>query len=100
MQFSPTSNFTSQYIGVAATGYYFDEVLGAVSGGPVTLNGYSDLSVDTVMNVNILTTLAYQRIRTLVVQSGKTFSAARTQAEQEVLTALKIPAAATVRSAR
>ena len=91
-EFSPTSNFTSQYIGVAATGYYFDEVLGAVSGGPVTLNGYSDLSVDTVMNVNILTTLAYQRIRTLVVQSGKTFSAARTQAEQEVLTALKIPA--------
>jgi len=91
-EFSPTSSFTSQYIGVAATGYYFDEVLGTVSGGPVTLNGYSDLTVDTVMNVNILTTLAYQRIRTLVVQSGKTFSAARTQAEQEVLAALKIPA--------
>ena len=86
-EFSPTSNFTSQYIGVSATGYYFDEVLGAVSSGPVTLNGYSDLSVDTVMNVNILTTLAYQRIRTLAVQPGKTFSAARTQAEQEVLSA-------------
>ena len=88
--FSPTSEFTSRYVGVSATGYYFDEVLGAVSGGPVTLNGYNDLSVDTVMNVNILTTLAYQRIRTLVV-SGKAFSAARTQAEGEVLTALKIP---------
>ena len=89
--FSPTSNFTSQYIGVSATGYYFDEVLGGVSTGPVTINGYSDLSTDTVMNVNILTTLAYQRLRTLVVQSGKTFSAARTQAEQEVLAALNIP---------
>jgi len=89
--FSPTSSFTSQYIGVTATGYYFDEVLGTVSAGPVTISGYSDLSIDTVMNVNILTTLAFQRIQRLVVTSGKTFAAARSQAEQEVLTALNIP---------
>jgi uncharacterized protein YjdB len=92
--FSPTSNFTSRFIGSTATGYYFDEVLGTVSSGPVTLNGYNDLSVETVLNVNILTTLAYQRIRTLMVQSGKSFSDARTQAEGEVLTALKIPGGA------
>jgi N-acetylneuraminic acid mutarotase len=90
--FTPTSTFTSQYIGVSATGYYFDEVVGAVSAGPITLNGYSDLSADPVMNVNLLTTLAYQRIRTLVVQSGRSFASARAQAEIEVLTALKIPA--------
>ena len=29
--FSPTSAFTSQYIGVNATGYYFDELANAVS---------------------------------------------------------------------
>lgn len=91
-EFSPTSDFTSQYVGVSATGYYFDEVLGTVSAGPLTLNSYSDLSADTVMNVNILTTLAYQRIQNLVAQGGKSFADARTQAEQEVLTALKIPA--------
>jgi hypothetical protein len=91
--FSPTSAFTSQYIGVDATGYYFDEVANTVSTGPITLNSYSDLSVDSVLNVNLLTTLAYQRIRTLVTQSGLSFAAARTQAEGEVLKAMHIPPA-------
>jgi hypothetical protein len=90
--FSPTSTFGSQYIGVSATGYYFDEVQNAVSGGPITLNGYSDLTASSVLNVNLLTTLAYQRIQHLVASSGMTFAAARTQAENEVLTAFNIPA--------
>jgi hypothetical protein len=91
--FSPTSNFGSQYIGVNATGYYFDEVQNAVSSGPITLNGYSDLATESVLNINLLTTLAYQRIQHLVVDSHLTFTAARTQAEREVLTALNIPPA-------
>ncbi|MBM0107378.1 Ig-like domain-containing protein [Steroidobacter sp. S1-65] len=90
--FEPTSTFNSQYIGVNATGYYFDEVLGAVSSGTVTLNSYNDLSTNGQLNVNILTTLAYQRIRHLVVNSNLSFAAARTQAENEVLAALNIPA--------
>jgi N-acetylneuraminic acid mutarotase len=91
--FSPTSTFTSQYIGVNATGYYFDEIANAVSGGTITLNGYSDLSADSVLNVNLLTSLAYQRIQTLVTKSNLSFSAARTQAESEVLAAFHIPTA-------
>jgi hypothetical protein len=55
--FSPTSTFSSQYIGVNATGYYFDELANVVSTGTVTLNAYSDLAIDSVMNVNLLTTL-------------------------------------------
>jgi N-acetylneuraminic acid mutarotase/uncharacterized protein YjdB len=90
--FAPTSSFSSQYIGLNATGYYFDEVADAVSSGTVTLNGYSDLTVDTVLNVNVLTTLEYQRIQNLVTKSSMTFAAARTQAESEVLAALHIPA--------
>ena len=90
--FSPTSKFGSQYIGLDATGYYFDEVANTVSSGTVTLNGYSDLVVDSVLNVNLLTTLAYQRIQNLVTKSNLTFAAARTQAESEVLKALNIPA--------
>ena len=90
--FSPTSAFSSQYIGISATGYYFDEVANAVSTGPVTLNGYSDLTAASVLNVNLLTTLAYQRIQHLVTSSNMTFAAATTQAEKEVLAALNIPA--------
>jgi N-acetylneuraminic acid mutarotase len=89
--FSPTSTFGSQYIGLNATGYYFDEVQNDVSSGTATLESYSDLSVERVVNVNILTTLAYQRIRNLVVTSKMSFSASRTQAEGEVLAALNIP---------
>jgi Bacterial Ig-like domain (group 2)/Galactose oxidase, central domain/Kelch motif len=90
--FSPTNTFASQYIGVNATGYYFDEVQNAVSSGPITLYGYSNLATDTVLNVNLLTTLEYQRIQTLVTKSNMTFADARTQAEREVLAALNIPA--------
>lgn len=83
--FNPNSTFSSQYIGVNASGYYFDEVTNAVSGGPITLTGYSDLSAASVLNVNLLTTLAYQRIQHLVAQSNLTFAAAQSQAQSEVL---------------
>ena len=89
--FLPTSKFGSQYIGADATGYYFDEIANAVSTGPITLNGYSDLSATAVLNVNLLTTLAYQRIQHLVTMSNMSFSAAQTQADNEVLAALNIP---------
>jgi N-acetylneuraminic acid mutarotase len=89
--FSPSSTFSGQYIGLSATGYYFDEVANAVSSGTVTLNGYSDLTAASVLNVNLLTTLAYQRIQHLVTTSNMTFAAASTQAEKEVLAALNIP---------
>jgi Bacterial Ig-like domain (group 2)/Putative Ig domain/Galactose oxidase, central domain/Kelch motif len=91
--FTPTSTFTSPFIGLNANGFYFDEVQGATSSAAITLNGYSDLAVDSVLNVNILTTLEYQRIQTLMAKSGLTFTAARTQAEGEVLAALNIPPA-------
>ena len=92
--FTPNNTFTSQYIGLSATGYYFDEVANAVSGGTITLNGYSDLSAASVLNVNLLTTLAYQRIQNLMTKSGTTFMAAQTQAESEVLAAFAIHNAA------
>lgn len=88
--FSPTSSFGSQYIGLNASGYYFDEVQNEVSAGTITLNGYSNLAVDSVLNVNLLTTLAYQRIQNLIKNSKMTFAAARAQAETEVLVALNI----------
>ena len=88
--FSPSSAFTSPYVSVNAVGYYFDEVSGAVSSGPITLNGVSDLSAASSFNVNLLTTLAYQRVQNLVTKSGLTLAAASAQAEREVLAALSI----------
>ncbi len=88
--FNPNSTFSSQYIGVNATGYYFDEVADGVSDGTITLNGYSDLSAVSVLNVNLLTTLTYQRIQNLITQKNMTFAAAQAQAESEVLAAFDI----------
>jgi N-acetylneuraminic acid mutarotase len=89
--FSPNSSFSSPYIGLMASGYYFDEVANGVSGGPITLNGVADLSAQSVLDVNLLTTLAYQRIQGLVAQSHLTVAAASAQAESEVLAAFHIP---------
>lgn len=89
--FNPNSAFTSQYIGVNATGYYFDETRGRTSTAPITLSGYTDLSATSVMNVNLLTTLAYKRIEHLVANSGMSFAAAQEQAENTVLAALGVP---------
>ena len=88
--FNPTSMFTSQFIGLSATGYYYDEVANGISVGTITLNGVSDLSSTSTLNVNILTTLAYQRIINLVTKSGMTITAAQAQSENEVLAALDI----------
>jgi N-acetylneuraminic acid mutarotase len=87
--FVPNSAFTSRYIGVSVNGYYFDEVANAISSGPITLNAYADLDAHSVLNINLLTSLAYQRIANLV-SSGATFAAAETRAQQEVLAALGI----------
>lgn len=89
--FSPTSTFASRYVGLLANGYYFDEVAGTVSTGTVALNAYADLQASSVLNVNLLTTLAYQRIQRLMVGSGMSYAAASLQAETEVLRALKMP---------
>ena len=79
----------SSNVDLTATGNYFDEVSGKVSTTSIlTLNSFASSS-DTALNVNILTTLAYQRIKTLIT-AGKPFAAARQQAEQEVLAAFYI----------
>ncbi len=78
----------SKYMDLNATGNYFDELLNVTSTGPVTLSSYA-INSDASLNINILTTLAYQRIKTLINKAGSltqgNFLAARLQAEKEVL---------------
>jgi hypothetical protein len=87
--FTPNSTFGSRYVAMSATGNYFDEVANTNSAGTVTLTGYADLSTDTALNVNLLTTLEAPRIQALV-KSGMAFAAARSQAETEVLAVFDI----------
>ena len=87
--FTPSSTFGSRYVAVSATGNYFDEVANTSSAGTITLTGYADLSTDTALNVNLLTTLEAPRIQVLV-KSGMAFAAARSQAETEVLAVFEI----------
>lgn len=91
--FQPANTvFKQRLLEATATGYYLDELTGQVSGDTVTLRGMSDLSVDRAINVNLLTDLSNARIRTLITQpSGPmVFSAARVQAQREVLAAFSI----------
>ena len=83
--FVPDARFASPLLSVTANGSYTDEVTGAASDGPVTLQSYANLNTETVLNANVLTTLAYTRINTLVNTNGMSFADARAQAEREVL---------------
>ncbi len=81
----------SKYVEIIATGYYFDEVVGAISVGTLTMRSIADLEDGAQANVNLLTTLTYNRIKNLVTNEGKATSEAQEQAEKELYTALGIP---------
>ncbi len=89
--FRITSRITSPYIEIIAQGYYYDEVRGELSASMLTLRALSEVSVGLKMNVNVLTTLEKERIRHLMLNKGKSFAEARTQAEEEILDAFRIP---------
>ena len=88
--FMPTDSYASAFLALTASGAYTDEVTGAASDGPATLSSYANLKTDTVLNVNVLTTLAFTRTNTLLNTKGMSFADARAQAEREVLTAFGI----------
>ena len=84
------STLSNKYVEIIATGYYFDEVVGDLSQGTLTLRSITDLSDGGNTNVNLLTTLVYNRTQNLVKNSGKSIADATAQAEQELFLALGI----------
>lgn len=84
-------DINSKYAEIIATGYYFDEVEGKISDGPLTLRSIADLKDGTQTNVNLLTSLTYNRIKNLVTKEGKEIAEAQSQAEKELYAALGIP---------
>jgi hypothetical protein len=72
------------------TGYYLNEVTGKESSEKISLKALTDLSVRKTVNVNLLTHLEYERVKHLVTVEKMDFSAAKAQAEKEVLTSFDI----------
>ena len=79
------SNVNADFIDVKANGYYYNENKGETSQSTINLQAVAETKNN--VNVNLLTTLAYNRIKHLV-SKGLTFSEAQNRAQIEVLTAL------------
>ena len=89
-KFSVSSvSLASQYASLEATGYFRNEVTGEKSRGTITLNALTDLSDRKNVNINLLTHLEYERVLHLI-ESGINFTAAKKQAEAEILNAFGI----------
>ena len=88
--FTLQSEITSEFVEIIATGYYFNEISGRISDGPLTLRAISNLKSDKISNVNILTTLARNRILYLIKNQNKSFGEAKKQSEREILDFFKI----------
>ena len=84
------SNLSSKYAEILATGYYFDEVEGKLSQGMLIMRSITDLEDGGATNVNLLTTLIYNRTQNLVKNSDKSIYDATAQAERELFVALGI----------
>ncbi|WP_157974476.1 hypothetical protein [Lewinella sp. IMCC34183] len=81
----------SPYVLLRADGFYFNEVTDEISGAQLTLHAVSDLADRSSLNVNLLTTLERPRVEYLV-QNGKEFAAAKTQAQREILSLFEMGA--------
>ena len=84
--FSITIEEGDPFMEVRAQGYYFDELTGDTSDGPMTLEAVVDASYSTA-NVNLLTHLVRPRIKNLMAE-GYAYADAKTQAEGELVTTL------------
>jgi hypothetical protein len=83
--FNIKRTFSSRYILLEATGFYYNEVAGSVSSTQITNYVFVDLEANnTKISINILTTLARKRIQYLM-KNGKNFNEARSQSETEIL---------------
>ena len=85
-------SLTSQYVQLEANGFYFNEITGKNSQSPITLFALSDITDKTTVNVNVLSHLEKSRIEYLLTNGETSFSAAKKQAEKEVLNIFSITA--------
>ena len=83
--FESNSKIPEGFIDIATTGFYFNEIEGKLSNSFITLKGISYLNEEKKLNINILTTLSFDRIKYLITNNGFSFNEARKKAQKEVL---------------
>jgi len=79
----------STKIEITADGYYYNEVLGSLSQSRLTLKSLSDISIKESINVNILTHIIIDRIKTLI-ETGDNYETAKMQTQNELLEVFQI----------
>ena len=82
--FDSPVQLSSQFVELETSGYFYNEVKGKLSASQITLNAISDVSNRSTVNVNLITHLEFERVKRLI-RDGKSFSTAKSQAEQELL---------------
>lgn len=76
--------FVSNYVGIRADGFYFNEITNEKSGAQLTLYALSDVSDSSSINVNVLTHLEKARV-VYLISKGAEFKEAKKQALNEIL---------------
>jgi len=75
----------SDVVEITAKGKYFREDTGNLSSSEVELKAVAPVTDDGIINVNVLTTFTYERIKYLTEYNGYSFEEAKSTAEKEVL---------------
>ena len=75
---------------ITVTGKYLEARSGRLSEKELTLYALSDLNVHNSINVNLFTTLEYERVRELVKNKKLSFADAKKQARNELLDAFHV----------
>lgn len=74
----------SKYLLLSATGYYYSEIFGVSSPGPLTLQAIVDVKDKSTLNINLLTNAVKPRVFHLMSE-GSNFNDANSQAKTEFM---------------
>ena len=80
----------SPYIELIADGFYYNEILGSLSGERISLKAIADLSEQETININVLTNLEYERVKQLIENKGITIQDAKNEAQNELLSVFSL----------
>ncbi|MBN1953246.1 MAG: hypothetical protein JW801_18720 [Bacteroidales bacterium] len=76
----------SPYVEIIGDGFYFNEISGELSSERISLKAIGHATPDsTLINVNILTHLEFERVKYLITEEGLSLDEAKTQAQEEIL---------------
>lgn len=80
----------ASYVEIITSGFYYNEVIGKISEASLTLRSLAENNDSAATNVNILTTLARDRIIHLMKTDSLEYTPAKKQAQHEILSIFNI----------